>query len=240
MYKFFVAIMLIVCLCSCSLAEEAIVEQDIELHKVIGGLYTLAAAVEINQRTNPDPTQLRNYFDNLPANWLDNIRVSRKTNSIWVGILIDKQSSARNYLRVNAPKFRITSEPEGYDWLGGYYAWIKAADVVNDKLKPINLIATKSDGVLFFSTKDQEHWWQADPTFNFRAEGKVLERFEVSDAPNLTKPAGVSNSLYESVKPRGVIKKPDDINLKREKSFTEEMSIEMGDVLFNPIPNTTH
>ncbi len=238
MYKFFVAVTLIFCLCSCSLAEEAIVEPDIELHKVIGGLYTLAAAVDINQTTKPDPLQLRNYFDNLPANWLDNIRVSIKTDSIWVGILLDKQSSARNYLRINAPKFNIKSEPESYDWLGGYYAWIKAADVVNNKLQPINLIATKSDGVLFFSTPGQTQWWQADPAFSFRAESLVLEKFEAHDAPKLKKPAGVSHSIYESVKPRGVIKKPDDINLKREKTFTEEMSIEMGDVLFNPIPNT--
>ena len=220
------------------MADETIVEPDTELHEVIGGLYTLAAVVEINQRTNPDPANFRNYFDNLPANWLENIRVSRKTNSIWVGILLEKQSSARNYLRVNAPNFHITSDPEGYDWLGGYYAWIKAADVVNDKLKPIDLIATKSDGVLFFSTKDQEQWWQADPTFNFRAESKVLERFGTDKAPELTKPKGVSHSVFETVKPRDVIKKPDDIHTSRKKSFTEEMSIEMGDVLFNPIPNT--
>ena len=236
MRKIFVAVILVLCLCSSSFAS--LVEQDIELHKVIGGLYSLAAAVEINQKTNPDPRQLRNYFDDLPNDWLDKIRVSRKANSIWVGVLIDQQSSARNYLRVNAPDLKITSDPEGYDWLGGYYAWIKAADVVNDKLHPMNLIAVKSDGALFFSTKDQQNWWQANPSFNFRAEKMVLNKFTTNNAPELSKPKGVSNSVYERVKPKDTSKKPDEIHLKRKKSFTDEMSIEMGDVIFNPIPNT--
>ena len=238
MCKVFVAVTLILCVSFCGVVNASTVEPDVELHKVIGGLYTLVAAIELNQRTNPDPKSLRNYFEELPSDWLDKIRVSRKTNSIWVGILLDEQSSARNYLRVNAPALKITSEPEGYDWMGGYYAWIKAADVVNDKLRSIKLIATKSDDALFFSILNQEHWWQAKPKFNARAEDLVLKKFAISDAPELMKPQGVSNSVYDKVRPTNTIRKPDDINLKREKSFSEEMSIEMGDVMFNPIPST--
>ena len=238
MYKVFVAVVLIMCLCTSSAFAADTMEQDIEVHKVIGGLYTLAAVVEINNRTNPDQRQFRNYFKDLPADWLDKIKISLKSDAIWVGVLVDSQSSARNFLRAKAPDFNITSDPEGYDWMGGYYAWIKAADVVNNKIKPLNLIATKSDNAIFFSTTDQEQWWQADPVFNDKAEKMILDRFGTKNAPELSKPKGVSNSVYDKVKPNREIKKPNEIKWTRKKSFTEEMSIEMGDVMFNPIPNT--
>ena len=254
MYKVFISLILVMCLCvslpsfsavSSDVQDDlsdsvGLVEDDNELHKVIGGLYTLAAVVNINQNSNPDPRQLRNYFDNLPKDWLEKIKISRKVSSVWVGILVDQKSRARNYLRVNAPSLKITSDPEGYDWLGGYYAWIKAADIINNKLQPLNLIATKSDGALFFSTKDQKKWWQADPTFNFRAEKMVMKNFEINDAPMLEKPKALtnSNSVYERVKPNDKSRKPDEIHISTKKGFLEKMSIEMGDVLFNPIPNT--
>ena len=55
----------------------------------------------------------------------------------------------------------------------------------------------------------------------------------------LSKPKGVSESIYESVKPAEV-KKPADIHTSRRKQFGESYDVNMGDVIFTPIPKTTY
>ena len=230
---------LVFAICFCSGISYGDVEPDVEVHNVIGGLYSLVEAVELNGKINPDVNQLKNYFSNPSTEWLNNIKVSRSKNSIWVGISIPKQSTSRRFLRSNSDELKITNEPDGYAWIGGNFAWLKAADVVNGKLKPVKIFAAEGDGTIFLTDEAQKFWWQTNPTFNFRAAKEILRRNEAENPPELHIPSEVSHSIYESVKPSGVIKVPDDIHLGRKKS-SYDMSIEMGDVIFNPIPNTKH
>ena len=234
MKKIFAVLVLIVCSFSCTAFAD--VEPDIELHKVIGGLYSLSAAVELNNKTNPNINQLKNYFENPTQVWLNSVKISKTKNSIWVGIALDKTSSARHYLRSNAPELEITNEPEGYAWIGGDFAWLKAADIVKNKLKPIKIFASEGDGTIFFSTENQETWWQANPDFNSRAVREILRKHGTSSYIELERPTQNSRtSIYDDVKPNKVIKVPDKIHVgSRKNSF--DMSVEVGDVIFNPIP----
>ena len=226
--------------CFCSSVCYGEVENDVEIHNVIGGLYSLAGAVELNGKINPDVNQLKNFFDNPSKEWLNNIKLSVVKNSIWVGISIPKQSTARKFLRSNSPELGITNEPEGYEWFGGDIAWLKAADIVNKKLKPVKIFAAENDGTIFLTNEAQKFWWQSNPSFNFRAVKEILKRHSAENPPELHKPSEIkasepARSIYENVKPSGVIRVPDEIHLTKKKNSLDR-SIEVGDVIFNPIP----
>ena len=97
MKKFLVMLLFVTFFCSSVSYGE--VENDVEIHNVIGGLYSLAEAVELNRKINPDVNQLRNFFDNPSKEWQNNVKLSVTKKSIWVGISIPKQSTARKFLR---------------------------------------------------------------------------------------------------------------------------------------------
>ena len=212
----------------------AVVESDVEIHKVVGGLYSLSAAIELNAKTNPTTAQLQKYFENLPQNWFELVKISKTKKSIWVGIAVEKNSTARKYLRSNSERLKITSEPDGYAWLGEDFAWLKAADIVKGKLKPIFFGAAEGDGTIFFRADDFDAWWEATPKFNSEASKEILKKHEVDDAPILNRPSGSSRvSIYDSVKPNTVIKVPDEIHMGHKGN---SFDVSVGDVIFNPIP----
>ena len=230
--KKFLAV-LVICFCSCTAFAE--IEDDIETHKIIGGLYSLSAAVELNGKTNPDVNQLRNYFTDPSQEWLDSVRISKIKNSIWVGIALNKTSTARHYLRANSPELKIMNEPEGYEWMGGDFAWLKAADIKNGKLKPVKFFAAEKEGIIFFNSEGTETWWEAFPQFNYRASNIILKEHKIDETPELHRPEGRAESIYESVKPSSVIKVPPKMHVGAKKdSF--DMSVQVGDVIFNPLP----
>ena len=191
--------------------------------------------MELNGKTNPEINQLKNYFTNPSSEWLNSVRVSKEQNSIWVGIALGKKATARQYLRSKAPELKIMNEPEGYEWIGGDFAWLKAADIVKGKLKPVKIFAAEGEGTIFFTTEGIESWWQSYPEFNLRASREILKKHEVDDAPELQRPQGKPESIYESVKPSEVIKVPPKMHVGR-KGNSFDMSVEVGDVIFNPLP----
>ena len=207
------------------------VEPDAELHSVIGGLYSLAAAVSINDNPTPHINQLRQYFVNVPDNWHNQIQLSRVHKDVWAGIAVGKYSSARRFLRANAQELGLYESPEGYSWLGGDFVWLKLFAV---KLKAAK--GTGSDSESLFLSADGNRWWLSEPVFKKEASREILRRFGVKNAPELHGPSGVRESIYESVKPADV-QKPADIHWGRKKS-SFDMDIELGkDVIFDPIPN---
>lgn len=235
MKKFFAVLTVSLCLV-CPVSAQ--VQKDTELHRVIGGLYSLVSAVNMNGSINPGTAQLRRYFVNVPSDW--KINITRANNAVWAGVYVGKYSSARHYLRSHARELGIMDSPGGYAWLGGEYAWLKAGDISGDTLKPVKLRASRGagsdSGVIFFSAPDQEDWWQGNPDFGENTAKSIIDMYGVKDAPELHKPEGVSTSVYESVKPSSV-GLPGKMRISNPKS-SFDMSIEMGDVLFNPIPNT--
>lgn len=236
MRKILVALILAIFVASsCASAE---VNPDTEIHTVMGGLYSLVSAIAVNGEAAPDIRTLRKYFADTPSNWLDTIRVERVNNDLWAGVTVGKYSSARKYLRSNAPHLSITGSPAGNSWMGGNFAWIKAGTIQSGKLIPSQLKAAQSDGAIFFSTEGQSEWWLSYPSFNRKASQEILKLWGTK-VSGLRKPQGVSHSIYDSVKPSDV-KKPDEMHTRRKHEFGESYDIDMGDVIFRPIPNTSY
>ena len=216
------------------------VEPDTEIHDVLGGLYALTCAVAMNGETQPHINQLRKYFADVPNDWYNIVQLAIQNNAVWAGVAVGKFSSARKFLREHSAELGILDAPGGYAWLGGAYAWVKAADIVNGKLRPSGVIAARGkspdSGVVFLSTNGQDSWWMASPAFTPQAAKEVISRCGVKKAPELHKPSGVHQSVYESVKPSDV-KKPGDMHVGRRKS-SFDVRMDIGkDVIFDPFPN---
>lgn len=238
MKKFFAVILILLCMSFSVSADE--VEQDTELHRVIGGLYTLAAAVNLNRSVNPSITQISRYFSSVPDEWQITTGLTREKNALWVGVPVGKYSTARHFLRSHSKELGILDSPGGYAWLGGDYAWLKAADISGNTLKPIELHASRGagidSGIIFFSVPEMPQWWQADPSFGPNSAKMITDTFGIKNAPELHKPEGVSKNVYDTMK-HSSVRVPEKMHVGTQKS-SFDMSIEMGDVIFNPIPNT--
>lgn len=213
--------------------------QDPEIHRIIGGLYSIAVAVDINGTTNPTTSQLRRYFTNIPGDWNNSVKISRVNNSIWAGISVGRFSSARKFLRSNANELEIMDSPGGYAWMSGDYAWLKVGEISNGKLNALKISSARGAGedrnIIFLNSKNS--WWQSNPTFTSQTAQNVLNKYGVKNPPVLHAPEQITTSIYESVKPASV-KVPDKIHISRDRSIIDEFSTEIGDVIFNPIPNT--
>lgn len=237
MRKFFCALLMLVIFSSCSFAD---VNQDIEVHNVIGGLYSLAASVCLSDNTNPHVNNLAALFKDIPEDWQNNAKIERVNSSIWVGVNVGKYSNARRFLRDNAEALNIKESPEGLAWIGGDDAWIKACDIKDRKIKSLRLKAAKGSGkdsnIIFLSTEDQNSWWQMFPTPKAAAANEIISRWGINNAPELHKPASSNRvSIYESVKPSDVRKKPANIHIGTRKNNLD-MSMNIGDVVFTPVP----
>ena len=209
------------------------VNPDTEIHKVIGGLYSLVSAIAVNGEAAPDIRGLRRYFTDAPNGWTDTIRVERVGKDIWAGVAVGKYSTARKFLR-------ITDTPAGSAWMGGDFAWIKAGNVSKGKLTPSSLKAAQSEGAIFFSTEGQDDWWQSYPSLSKKSAQEVMKLWGVKEA-GLHRPQGSEKriSIYDEVRPSEV-RKPDDMHTNRKHQFGESYDIEMGDVIFKPVPSTRY
>ncbi|MBQ3346737.1 MAG: hypothetical protein IJG51_08435 [Synergistaceae bacterium] len=231
------SILVIFMLTSCAFAD---VNPDTEIHKVMGGLYSLVSAIAVNGEAAPDIRALRRYFNDAPNGWLDTIRVERVGNDLWAGVTVGKYSTARKFLRSNAPKLGITDTPAGSAWMGGDFAWIKAGNISNGKFTPSPLKAAQSEGAIFFSTEGQADWWQSYPSLSKKSAQEVMKLWGVKEA-GLHRPQGSEKriSIYDEVRPSEV-RKPDDMHTNRKHQFGESYDIEMGDVIFKPVPSTRY
>ena len=237
MKKIFLSAVLILIFSCVSYGE--VVENDLEAHKIIGGLYSLVSAVELNARAKVDVNSTVRFFEKIPAGWQNTVKIERDKNSIWVGVSVEK-SSARSYLRAHASELGIKENPGGAEWLSSDFVWLKAADIAKKKINSIEFSAAEGDGKLFF--KAGGSWWLAYPAFNGRATREILDKHEDLNAPELhapeeqTQQASDKTSIYELVKPSS-IRVPDEIRMGRKKNSFDEMAVEVGDVVINPIPN---
>ncbi|MBQ7561472.1 MAG: hypothetical protein IJS99_06540 [Synergistaceae bacterium] len=232
--KFFVIILIILVSVNSALSSQAIINPDKDIHSVIGGLYAMALAVNLNNNINPDINKLQRYFVSVPAN----AQISRVNDSIWVGVKLAKTSTARHYLRSHSPELNITDSPEGYSWMGGDFAWLKAADISGKKLIPMKLKISRGTGkdsqIIFISTDEQNTWWQANPALTQQAANSALTKWAAKNSPELHAPEGVAVSIYESVKPSPVAR-PGKMHVGSDNGNDKSMAV--GDVMINPIPS---
>ena len=237
MRKIFLSFLILIFISSASVLF-ADVDLDAENHKIIGGLYSLAAAVELNAKTNPDVNSLVRFFEKIPAGWQNEIKIQHDKKSIWVGIVVGQHSSARRYLREHSQELGIFESPNGAAWLGSEFAWLKAADIAKKKLNPVKFSVADSDSTIFFNVNNSDSWWAAWPNFNSRAIKEILAKHGTDNHPELAAPKvqeAPRVSIYDEVRPASV-RIPDKMHMGTKKS-SFDMSMEVGDVIFNPIPN---
>ena len=222
---------------SCAFAD---VNPDSEIHKVIGGLYSLVSAIAVNGEAAPDIRVLRRCFNDAPNGWAESIRVERVNDEIWAGVAVERYSTARKFLRSKAPELGITDTPAGSAWMGGDFAWIKAGNISKGKLTPSPLKAAQSEGTIFFSTEGQEDWWVSYPSLSKKSSQEVMKLWGVK-AAGLHRPESSEKrvSIYDEVRPSEV-RKPDEMHTNRKHRFGESYDIEMGDVIFKPVPSTRY
>ena len=228
MRKIFVSFLILI-FSSSAFAEVEV--NDAETHKIIGSLYSLAAAVELNGKINPDVNSLVRFFEKIPAGWQNEIKINRDKNSVWVGISLKKYSSARRYLQENSDELGISLASNGE-------AWLKAADIVKKKLKPVEFSSAEADGTIFFNAPFSDLWFSAWPNFNSSSKKKILAAHGTDNHPELIAPKfqeAQRVSIYDEVRPSSV-RVPDEMHMGRKKN-SFDMSMEIGDVIFNPIPN---
>ena len=244
MKKIILTLLLLSCFLNSGYALE--VEPNPEIHKIIGTLYAMTSAINLNGSVNPTVKEISSYFENTPypnKNWNETVKISHEKNSLWVGIFVDKFSNARSYLRANADELKIKDSPNGYTWLGGEFVWLKAAEISNKKLKPVKILSCSGSGndknIIFLSYENKNLWWQSNPAFKNSASKNLLKISGVKNPPELHAPKKEFVSIYDEVKPASV-HVPGKIHVSSDKTFREQYDTDIGGVNFNPIPHVRY
>ena len=222
------------------------VEPDVEVHRVVGALYALSAAMNLYHAESeaiPSPEQLGRYFrrDTLPGGWPESVHVASFGGAWWVGVAVDPYSPARRFLRANAPELSILDAPGGAPWMGASFAWMEAlrmgaSGAGKGSASPAVEVAEGSGedrNELFFRTPGTDRYWWSPLRFSDSARASVLKRWgRAVEGSALTVPrerAAVKEEFRAT--PVGL---PEEFGVSSDQE--PGSSVEMGDVIFNPIP----
>jgi hypothetical protein len=158
----------------------------------------------------------------------------------WAGRRVPEYSRARAFLRSNAELFGLYDQESMCFWMGGAVVWIKGAefDHTGKKTPPVPDIRVvkgggNDAGRLFFNAPGTDsHWWSS-LSFTPAARKAALEKFggKISEAPVIP-PAPPSARENISASP---VHLPPEFSVGTDSSDLPA-PLEMGEVLFNPIP----
>ena len=221
------------------------VEPDVEVHRVVGTLYALSAAMNLyhlEPGAIPSPEQLGRYFqrDALPGGWPESVRVVSYGGAWWVGVAVD-HSPARKFLRANAPELSILDAPGGAPWMGASFAWLEVlrpgASGAGKGSAPTAAEAAEGSeedrDELFFRTPGTDRYWWSPLSFLPSARASVLGRWG----------RAVEGTALRGPRERAAVKEefratpvglPEEFGVSSDQE--PDSSLEMGDVIFNPIP----
>ena len=217
------------------------VEPDVEVHRVVGALYALSVAMNLyyaESEAIPSPEQLGRYFrrDTLPSGWPESVHIASFEGAWWVGVAVDPYSPARKFLRANAPELSILDAPGGAPWMGASFAWMKASGAGKGSASPAAEVTEGSGedrNELFFRTPGTDRYWWGPLRFSDSARASVLGRWgRAAEGFALTFPrerAAVKEEFRAT--PVGL---PEEFGVSSDQE--PGSSVEMGDVIFNPIP----
>lgn len=226
-------------------ALAAAAEPDVETHRLLGTLYALAAAANLYEAEGgalSAPAQLERYFqrDGLPPDWPESVRTEVRSGAWWVGVSVGNYSTARKFLRANAPALGVFDAPEGSPWMGASFVWLEAVRFgAGRKAEPFGVKIAEGHGeakdALFFNAPGTEEYWWSPLRFTAPARTLALKRWgRTVDVPELTIPRA-QDEEKESFRasPVGL---PEEFGVSADQELGP--SVEMGDVIFNPIPRT--
>ena len=233
---------------SAEAAEVPIIEADHDLQLVVGDLFTLSIAMRLyyedtHKTQCPKLEDLAPYFKQpLPKDWTENYRTAEADGKWWAGRKVPEFSSARKFIRANADWLEIYDMESQSAWMGGSFAWMEAVSfepgVRPPKLRETRTIHVvqgqgKSNQHLFFNADGTCYYWWSPLLYTTNTHATALKKFASQQEGIFVIPSAPSQQAERIT--ASPVSPPPDFNLGREE---EEGSpnIEMGDVIFNPIP----
>jgi hypothetical protein len=225
----------------------AVIEPDPDLQRVMGDLYTLSVAMNIYYGDTqkvlcPALDDLAHYIRKpLPPDWPLNYRTAAFQDTWWVGRKVPEFSTARKFLREQAPLLGLWEQEGKSAWLGGAFVWMKALSFSSNNktqiAKPEEVVFNVAQGDekdkqrLFFNAPGTDYYWWSDIIYTPDTQAKVLRRFgggakgSFAIPPAPTRPRETLSASPVST--------PPDFNLGDESEIKD---ITMGGVILNPIP----
>lgn len=215
----------------------AAVEQNIDAHEVIGGLLTVASLTNVYEAEHKSaPNSAKQLGAYGLGTLAESAQIRAAGGAVWVGIPVGKTSRARGFIRTHAPEIGLFDAPDGGEWMSGDLVWFRASKKGAAPRSVISAAHGAGDeaGIVFLSAAGSGYWWLAVSSLNDNARRKITELFGTDDAPMLRAPRSVSEGDEFRSAP---IELPPDIHVG---SGSGDEGIEMGDVIFNPIPRGTN
>ncbi|MDR1978349.1 MAG: hypothetical protein LBQ42_06415 [Synergistaceae bacterium] len=238
-------------------ARAVVIEAEPDLHRVMGDLYALSVAMRLyhddtRETQCPAADLLGRYLKKpLPETWAEDYRTAGIGGDWWVGRKVPEFSRARKFLRSNAPGLGLYDKESMNPWLGGSFVWIRAVAFGggNDPETPH---VAQGDGEdrqrLFFNSPGTAYYWWSDLLFTPEAHAAALKKFGAGSAvdggspvdkkergPFVVPPAPKEPPETFNASP---VSPPPDFTVGRDEDEDGDAirPIEMGDVIFNPIP----
>ena len=234
--------LLLLCLAvtSAKTACAVVIEPDPDLQCIMGDLYSMSAALRLfyddtHLTRCPGLDELAHYLKKpLPGDWPLGYRITAIQGDWWVGRKVPEFSTARKFLRENAPSLGLYEQETQSPWLGGTFIWMNAVPF-DGKGKPEQALFKAAQGEgkdnqhLFFNSPGTDYYWRSNLIYTTDAHAAVLKKFGIdAKGPFVTSP--VPSRKTEALTASPVAPPPD---------FTLSMDPEdniMGGTIFNPLP----
>jgi hypothetical protein len=219
-------------------AQGAVVEADPDLQSIMGDLYALSAAMRLYREDAqssqcPSLDQLERYFKKpLPGSWPNEYQTATIGGGWWVGRRVPEFSRARKFLRSNAPALGLCDKESGNAWLGQPFVWIEALSF--KKETPFKIAEGEEKEHLFFNSPGTDYYWWSDLLFAPNARVTALVKYGTTAGVLAIPPAPVETRETFTASP--VAPPPGFTVGNEDEDEAAPPSIEMGDVIFNPVP----
>ena len=165
-------------------ANAAVIVPEPDLHSVMGDLHAIACALRLYHYDTrntllPDLNLLTSYFSGpLPGNWPEDYQIAEIQGAWWIGRRVPEFSTARRFLRENAPSLGLYEQGGQSAWMGGAFVWMNASPFGEDA---VQVRAAQGQGrdvqYLFFNSLGTSYYWRSGLVFTAEAHSRVRELF---------------------------------------------------------------
>jgi hypothetical protein len=225
-------------------AEAVVIEADPDIQLVMGDLSALAVAMRLHREGTrgtacPSVEQLAAYLEApLYASPNEEFRTADADGAWWVGRRVPEYSRARAFLRANAELLGLYDRESTSFWMGGAFVWMRGITFEHEgSATAADIRVAPGDGkdvqYLFFSSPGTNRYWWSRLIYTPAARKAALEKSGTKESgPFVVPPAPPSAKEKLSASPVFV---PPEFSVGPE---SDDLSapLEMGDVIFNPIP----
>lgn len=222
-----------------------VVETEPDLQLVLGDLTTLAVAVRHHTESMPKSglpalEQLERYFENksLTQDWPKAYQLAEHDGDWWVGRNVTEFSRSRKFMRTYAKALGLFETPGGSPWFSGGKVWIKIRSAATKTLPStwakLTVVPGQADNAqhLFINIEGTDYYWWSNLLFTPSAREAILKMYRSTHQKEGLRIPNPSTAQSESIKasPVGL---PEEFTVSKDEEIQQ---IEMGGVIFNPIP----